>query len=68
MEETLGLAQMAQVQAITYQKDPTKQADEAAQGGFGEKLAVCELASIFGYSTANYGIINKVRRNDPKTQ
>ena len=68
MEETLGLAQMAQVQAVTYQKDPTKQADEAAQGGFGEKLAVCELASIFGYSTAHYSIINKVLRNDPKTQ
>ena len=68
LEETLELAQMAQVQAATYQKDRTKQTDEAAQGGFGDTLAVTELAAIFGYSTANYTIINKVLRNDPKTQ
>lgn len=67
LTETLELAQMAEIQAVAYQKIPANKNDEVAQGNFNKKLDISELAAIFGYSTANYNVINKVLRNKPVT-
>ncbi len=62
----LELAQMAEVQAIQYKKIPANAADPVAQGDWHTKLDVCELAAIYGYSTADYTPVAQVLRDSPK--
>ena len=63
-DQTLELAQMAQIQAELYRKKQPK--PDAVKHE--EVLNVAELASIFSYSTANYNTVNKMLRNNPQNQ
>lgn len=62
----LELAQMAEVQAIQYKKNPANATDPLAQGDWHTKLDVSELAAIYGYSTADYTPVAQVLRDSPK--